>query len=284
MLAAMLTAATIGCDRPGDATNRADLDDIVASRVSKMGPSDPYRDPKTKERTAARDATVLLLAGGDPARAEDLLDGIGYKVVHGVDTVGDRRFTFYLSDPGTGWAGLLVDPSGPITSVIEVPHPAYDLNTEKLGVSLFRKLPGTAMLIAGAYRQADGNKADVAHNDQSMFQVFSEVFAQHQIAQLQLHGFAQRSLPGADAVVSTGSAAHNDRAVRVARELKGQNLIACRAWVSRCTGLEGTTNVQGMTAGDNDAEFVHLELTWSLRRDQPGRDRVQKAVEAAWNG
>jgi hypothetical protein len=284
MLAVVLTAATIGCDRAGSDSHRADLDDIVAARVSRMGPSDPYRDPKSKERSAARDATELLLAGGDPARAEDLLDGIGYRVVHGVDTVDERGFTFYLADQKTGWAGLLVDPSTPISSVIEVPHPAYDLNTEKLGVTLFRRLPGTAMLIAGAFRQADDNQADVAHNDRSMFQVFSEVFAEHQITQLQLHGFAQRSLPGEDAVVSTGSAPHNDLAVRIARELKAEDLRTCRAWVSRCVGLEGTTNVQGSAADEHGSEFVHLELSWSVRGTQSGRDQVQNAVVAAWPG
>jgi hypothetical protein len=282
VLAVVLTAAAVGCDRAGSDNQRADLDDIVAARVSPMGPDDPYRDPRPKERTAARDATGLLLAGGDPARAEDLMDSIGYQVVHGVDTVDRRGFTFYLADRKTGWAGLLVDPSAPIRSMIEVPHPAYDLNTEKLGVALFRQLPGTAMLIAGAFRQAAGHQADVAHNDRSMFQVFSEVFAENQITQLQLHGFAQRSLPGEDAVVSTGSAPHNDLAVRIARELKAEDLRTCRAWVSRCVGLEGTTNVQGSAANEHDAEFVHLEMSWSLRRDQPGRDLVRKAVVAAW--
>lgn len=287
VLAAVVAAAVAGCDRPGDASShRADLEEIVAARVSTMSPSDPYRDPQATERTAARDATGMLLAGGDPSGAEELLDGIGYRVVRGVDTVDDRAFTFYLADVDTGWAGLLVDPSGPIRLVIEVPHPAYDLNTETLGVGLFRQLPGSAMLIAGAFRQAADDEADVAHNDRSMFQVFSEVFAEHQIAQLQLHGFAQSSLPGADAVVSTGSAPHdhNDLAERIARELKAEDLRTCRAWVSHCVGLEGTTNVQGAAAGEQGAEFVHLELGWSLRRDQPGRGLVQKAVVAAWNG
>jgi hypothetical protein len=117
-----------------------------------------------------------------------------------------------------------------------------------------------------------------------MFQVFSEVFAEHGIAQLQLHGFAQRSLPGEDAVVSTGSAAHNELAVRIARELKAQDFNTCRAWVSRCVGLEGTTNVQGLAAGRHGSDFVHLEMGWSLRRDQPGRDVVRDAVLAAWSG
>lgn len=282
MLAAMFATTLLGCSRGDDGDPTTDLDELVESRVSTMSASDPYRDPGESERTDARDAIGLLLTGGDPG---PLLEGIGYRVVRGLDQADDNRgFTFFLAGNKTGWCGLLVDPSAPIRSVVEVPHPNYDLNTEKLGLSLFRQLRGSAMLIAGAFRQAADNKADVAHNDRSMFQVFSEVFAEHGIAQLQLHGFAERSLPGSDAVVSTGAADHNELAVRIARELKAQDLNTCRAWVSRCVGLEGTTNVQGATAGRLGADFVHLELGWSLRRDQPSRDVVRKAVVAAWKG
>jgi hypothetical protein len=188
----------------------------------------------------------------------------------------------YTADEDTGWAGLIVDPSARVQSVVEVPHPAYDRNTEKLGMSLYRTLPGGMLLIAGAHRQAAGGEGDVAHNDRSMFQVISEQAAERQVPQLQLHGFAERSLPGADAVVSTGSGPHNDFAVRIARELKAEQLQVCRAWVSRCVGLEGTTNVQSSAASEHDAEFIHLELSWSLRRDEAGRDQVRDAVNLAW--
>ncbi|MFI7600990.1 hypothetical protein [Actinoplanes sp. NPDC049681] len=284
LLVAAVAATTLGCSRSGgDGDDQRDLDVMIATLVGSLSPDGAYRDPRKAERQAAREAIGQLIDGDTdpPAR---LLGGIGYRAVKGVQTADGRKFTFYRADGDTGWGGLLVEPSVPIRSVIEVPHPAYDLNTEKLGLDLFRRLPGSAMLIAGAHRQASGDDADVAHNDRSMFQVFSEELAARSVPQLQLHGFADKSLPGADAVVSTGSGPQNELAARIARELKGEELRVCRAWVSHCVGLEGTTNVQGTAAAEHGAEFVHLELGWGLRRDQNGRQLVQDAVVAAWNG
>jgi len=282
LLIAAVAATALGCSSAAESDDRRGLDEQIATLVSSLSPGGPYRDPRKAERQVARQALGLLLAGGTEAPAA-LLDEIGFDVVHGVEAGGGRRFTFYRADADTGWGGLLVEPSVAIQSVVEVPHPAYDMSTEKLGVGLFHGLPGSAMLIAGAHREAAGDAADVAHNDRSMFQVLSEEFARHSVPQLQLHGFADRSMPGADAVVSTSSGPHNDRAVRIARELKAQDVRVCRAWVSHCVGLEGTTNVQGAAAAEHDAQFVHLELGWELRRDQRSRQLVQDAVVAAWN-
>ncbi|MEV8505676.1 hypothetical protein AB0368_12730 [Actinoplanes sp. NPDC051475] len=284
LLIAALAATALGCSRTGDdGDDRGNLDVMIDSLVASLSPDGPYRDPRKAERQAARQAVGQLIDGGTEPPAK-LLSGVGFRAVHGVQATDGRKFTFYRADEDTGWGGLLVEPSVPIRSVVEVPHPAYDLNTEKLGLDLFRRLPGSAMLIAGAHRQAEGDDADVAHNDRSMFHVFSEEFAERGVPQLQLHGFADRSLPGADAVVSTGAGPENELAVRIARELKAEDVRVCRAWVSHCVGLEGTTNVQGTTAAEHGAEFVHLELGWGLRRDESGRQLVRDAVVAAWNG
>ncbi|WP_250029132.1 hypothetical protein [Paractinoplanes maris] len=283
LMTAVLAALTLACTRaPGRAevvSGPIDLHEWIAKQVASMSATGPYRDPDRSERESGRKAFDAVVRG-DLAVAEKLFGDLGFRITQGTDLRTGRAVRIYWADPETGWGGLLVDPSAPARSVVEVPHPAYDLNTEKLGLSLYRALPGSLMLMAGAQRQAAGGEADVAHNDRSMFQVFAVAAAGHGLPQLQLHGFADRSLPGADAVVSTGSAAHNDLAVRIARELEADDRQVCRAWVSRCTGLEGRTNVQGAAAGD--AEFIHLELGWSLRRDLSDRDRVRDAVVAAW--
>lgn len=255
-----------------------DLHRWIAQQVATFSVDGPYRDPDQSERDTARDAFTAI-TGGDLARAEQLLGDLGFRTTHAVNKDG-KPVRIYWADPQTGWGGLFVDPSTAVGSVVEVPHPAFDLNTEKLGLSLFRAIPGSLLLMAGAHRQAGGGAADVAHNDRSMFQVFSVESARRGLPQVQLHGFADRSLPGADAVVSTGSAPHNDLAVRIARELKAVDRQVCRAWASRCVGLEGRTNVQAAAAGDTP--FVHLELGWGLRRDLADRDVVRDAIVRAW--
>lgn len=281
LLVALLAAGVLGCTPVGD--DRVDVDAAIAAHVASLSPDGPYRDPDRAEREATRAALdVLLTRSGDAGRADELLRGIGFRVVRGVDAADGRPMILYLADPATGWGGLLIDPSAPVRSVIGVPHPAHDLHTEELGLRLYRAAAGSALLIAGAHRRAADEDADVAHNDRSLFHLISEEAAERRIPQLQLHGFGERSLPGADAVVSTGSGPRNDLAIGIARELKARDLTVCRAWVSRCTGLEGVTNVQGAAAEEHDADFVHLELGWSLRRDTDGREQAGEAISAAW--
>ena len=287
LFVAVFTLLALGCtDRPTTSgSERVDLDAVLAEHVAGLSPDGPYRDPQPAQRRATRAALDALLAEPtDTARADALLGDLGFRVTRGVDDADGRRFTLYLADPAreTGWGGLLIDPSTPIRSVVEVPHPNFDLDTDLLGTALYRTLPGSALLIAGAHRQAAGGAADVAHNDASLFQVISERFAERGLAQLQLHGFAKRSLPDADAVVSTGAGPHIDLAVHIADRLKDADLRVCRAWRERCKGLEGRTNVQGTAAAKRAAPFVHLELGWSMRRDEDGRETVREAIVKAW--
>lgn len=283
----MLLAGALGCSPSGSVasdTGRVDLAAVIDAHVADMTPDGSYRHPRASERDTARKAVRRIL--DDPGAREQpdkLLSGLGFQVTHGVDTADGRRFSLYLADPAVSWGGLLIDPSQPIRSMVSVPHPAHDLNTENLGLDLYRSRPGTALLVAGAHRRASDGRADVAHHERSLFHVISEEFMERDVPQLQLHGFAERSLPGADVVVSTGSGPRNDLAVRIAREMKAVNWRVCRGWVSRCVGLEGTENVQGTAAAAAGADFVHLELGWPLRRDRAARELVRDAIVAAWS-
>ena len=279
-----LLATTPGCSGraatppPGD-----DLDAVFARLVAALSADGPYRDPGSSERQAAGEAIRTLTAQRSPTdQVGDLLGGIGFAVTHGTD--GGRPFTLYLSPPQSepAWGGLLVDRSAPVRSVIEVPHPGFDRNTHLLGLSLYRAVPGAVLMIAGAQRRAAHGAADVAHNANSMFQVMSREFARAGLPQLQWHGFAESSLPGADFVVSTGAAPHSDLPVRIAEGLTGAGYRVCRAWSSPCRGLEGTTNVQGTAAAEFGSPFVHLESAWPVRRDATHRQAVVAAVAGAW--
>lgn len=285
-LGALALLAT-ACDHHPKTPSAGDgLDAVFARLVAGLSPSGPYRDPRASERQAAREAirtlTAQRSATGD---VDDRLDGIAFAVTHGTDAAPDGRpFTLYLSPPGSepAWGGLLVDRSTPIRSVIEVPHPGFDRNTELLGLSLYRAVPGAVLMIAGAHRQADHGNADVAHNKDSMFNLVSREFARAGLPQLQWHGFAESSLPGSDFVVSTGAAPHTDLPVRIATELAGAGYRVCQAWSTRCQGLEGNTNVQGAAAAKFGSTFVHLETGWSMRQDPAHRQAVVDAVARAW--
>jgi hypothetical protein len=187
------------------------------------------------------------------------------------DRAGDDR----------AWGIVLVDLSAPARLVIEVPHPNFDLKTERMGVHLFRLTPGAVLLMAGAHRKAGGGAADVAHNEQSLFNVLAAESADQHMPQIQLHGFADENLPGQDAVVSTGASFVAPAASRLADRLAEIGLATCRAWADRCGHLEGTLNVQGRAADGAGSVFIHLELNWRVRGDDRLRAEAMNAVAAA---
>jgi hypothetical protein len=258
-----------------------DLDAVIAGHAEGLDRDGPYRDPRPDERQLAREAVRSLLTPPGTARTEDeLLARLGFRATHGVDPVSDRRFSLYLADGSDerAWGALLVDRSAPLRSLVTVPHPAFDINTEKVGLSVQRRVPGSVLVIAGAHRDAAGGLADVAHNDRSLFHVLTTALGRAGLPQVQLHGFADKNLPKADVVVSSGAAPTTGLVRGVARKLEDAGIEVCRAWATRCGRLEGVTNQQGSAAAEHDGEFLHLELGWSLRREADRRDVVADAV------
>lgn len=228
----------------------------------------PYRDPTEGEKRAA---------------VEQRFADLGFTTVEGVDEVTGRRYALHTSptDDERAWGAVLVDMSEPTRLAVEVPHPRTDIGTEEIGLDLFRAVPGSTLLIAGAHRRAAGELADVAHNEHSLYQALSVAFARSGVPQIQVHGFADLNLPDHDIAVSTGTDEANPLAARVAEGLAEAGFDACRAWAQRCGRLEGTTNVQAKAAAAEGAAFVHVELSNTIRRDREQRASLVVALAAA---
>nr|WP_240942050.1 hypothetical protein [Planosporangium thailandense] len=227
--------------------------------------------------------THLTAPGSDPYAASTALVALGFSGSGGVDAATGRRYTMYAGRPDDGRAAgvVLVDPSVPVRLAVEVPHPNSDLRTERIGVHLFRLAPGAILVVAGAHRRAGNGAADAAHNDRSLFHALAAEAANRRLPQIQLHGFADASLPGLDAVVSTGTRTATPAAVRVATTLREAGLATCEPWRDSRGRLEGIGNVQASTAVRLGTTFVHLELSWRVRRDAHLRAVAVRAVAAA---
>ncbi|WCN82128.1 hypothetical protein [Micromonospora sp. LH3U1] len=254
---------------------------LIGELVQGMSPEDRYRDPDARERAAARQAARALLDDrSTTADVDPLFEALGLDTHHGADPATGRPFSLYLAtgSDDRAWGAVLVDRSATPRTVIEVPHPGFDINTDKLGLSLHRQVPASVLLIAGAHREAGNGDADVAHNNKSLFHALAVEFAENGLDQVQLHGFADRNLPSSDAVVSTGSAPVRPVARRIASGLSEAGLKVCQAWVNRCGQLEGKRNEQGLATAELESAFVHLELSWSIRQDGEARDRVAAAL------
>jgi hypothetical protein len=269
----VLALVLAGCTAP-----RTDLEHRVEDFAGALSPDAPYRAPRSDERGTALAGLLPLLDG--TATSADTLRPLGFTVESGVDDVSGRPFVLAATEPGTerGWGMYIADRSTAPRLVIEVPHPNADLDTEALGIELYRRTPGAVVLIAGAHRRAAGERADVAHHTDALFHAVAGELAQRGLPQVQLHGFDEQSLPGYDVVVSAGRARPGPAATRVADRIGPS---ACRGWDDECGKLEGTTNVQGKFAAEHGFVFLHIEVTGRLRESVPARAELARALAEA---
>ncbi|MFI9641360.1 hypothetical protein ACIG87_15065 [Micromonospora sp. NPDC051925] len=258
---------------------------LVTDFVGRLKPTDPYRNPDADERRAARKAMTLLLAKDRAGldEASGILAGLGFTASRGHDLQTGRDYALFVTGAGgeRPWGLIMMDLSQPVRLAVEVPHPNSDLHTEDVGLRLFRAVPGSIMLVAGAHRRAGNQQADAAHNPDGLFHLVSDRFARNKINQIQLHGFAEQSLPDEEVVVSNGQKRSNPALRRTADALAGAGFVTCRAWSTRCGELEGTTNTQAEAARKQGAVFLHLEITWVVRRDEDRRAALVEALAAA---
>lgn len=256
------------------------LDDRVGALSGRLRPDQPYRGVTEQERRRAVSAVEHLLTG-DVRAAECDFESLGFTVERVGGDTAERDCVVATAEVDTerAWGMLVLEPgTGPPDVLIEIPHPRADRRTEQIGLALFRAVPGSALLIAGAHRRAAGGTADVAHQHDSLFASVADAMAHRGAFQLQLHGYADDTMDGKDAVISTGKADLDERSERVAESLDDAGLRLCRAWRGKCAPLEGVRNVQGGTAARRGLPFLHLELSHTTRTDPHRRSDVVTAL------
>jgi hypothetical protein len=202
-----------------------------------------------------------ILAGDVPD-----LDGLG--LTHAHPLLADQ--------PGTerAWGAFVLDTRP--SAVVEVPHPASDRYTTRLGLELYEAMPAAALLIAGAHRDAANGAADVAHRTDSLFHAVATTLGT--APEIQLHGFATASAPDTDVVISAGAGTWRPAHDALADALTRQGFR-----VAHHEHLSGRTNVQGIAAAERGTPFLHLELAPLLRADPGHRAAVVASVARTWH-
>jgi hypothetical protein len=282
-LGAAVLLVTTGSGPGGRDDGPVDPGRLIIEYAADLRADGPYRSPTSAERGRAESAADSLADDGRRPEGGDALDELGFSAAHGTDPATGREYAMFVSEPDTerAWGIVLVDLTVPANLVLEIPHPNSDLRTERVGVELFRRLPGAILLVAGAHRRAAGGAADVAHNRETVFHAMASTFARRSLPQLQLHGYADHNLPGAEVVVSAGSGNRIEAALRLADEFAEAGFATCRAWRDDCAALEGRSNVQGQDAQSRNTPFVHLEISHRVRTAEPRRQALVEAVVAA---
>ncbi|MEU1312241.1 hypothetical protein ABZ419_25555 [Streptomyces cinnamoneus] len=265
-----------------------DLARRITSFTDRINQDGRYRIPAAHDRRAVADGVRLFL-DGDRAGAERTLATAGYTVRTLVDQPGGGQYAEIADatvdgEATRGWGRVYVDLRGPARWSVQVPHPTADQRTEQLGIGLLRDVRGGVLILAGAYRTVgDGESgetdaADVAHRSDSVFAAVADALADRRMPAVQVHGFADSSLPDHDVVVSPGKGtAGLPSARRLASGLRQEGLRVCEVWQRECGRLEGRTNVQGDHADAVGVPFLHVEHSRRVRFDD---GLVAKAVRA----
>ncbi|GGK11797.1 hypothetical protein GCM10011583_49900 [Streptomyces camponoticapitis] len=248
-----------------------------------------FRPPDRAEREALAEG-VGLYVDGEHEKGERRLAEVdfGVRIVRDTPRDGEgpgRRYAEIADrteETRRGWGRVYIDLDTAPRYSVQVPHPVADAYTDRLGAGVLRSAPGGILVIAGAHRRAgEGNAADVAHRRDTVFHAIAAELVDRSIPGIQVHGYADSTVPGRDLVISTGA---GDRARSQARTLAGaldaDGFQVCRAWEEKCP-LEGRNNKQGRLAADEGVPFLHIEVNRTVRGDAARTDRAVAAMAAA---
>ena len=275
----LLPSATSNPEQQLD-SSEVDLSADIEQFAQGMSAESGYSKPSPDQRTVIGDGVRQVL-DGKPLEAKQAMASFGYTLHKRVDTPTKRSFYEVSDSTGLprGWGRVLVDTTAPLRLVIEVPHPKADQGSERLGVDLFRRVPGSVLVIAGAHRRAAPDKqADMAHTNESVFETVHELLAQRRFPVMQLHGFRNESAPDSDVVLSAGPKLGGPYVEQIAQRLKENGLSVCESWVTGCKGLEATTNVQAKWISVHGGDFAHVEVSQDARFTEETSDRVVSAL------
>jgi hypothetical protein len=262
-VAALMTVLT----PRGAPSDPPSLEQQVGELTDRLSPRGPYRPPKPAERDAVVGAVAALAASGSDGAARGVLEDAGFTVGTARNAAG-AEYLVARGDPASerSW-GLIALPMGRTPRLlIEVPHPNADYDTEDVGLAVLATAPDAVYLQAGAHRRADDERADVAHEEDSLFHALAvDLSTRLRLPQLQLHGFGERDDLDADIVLGGGPDDPAPPVRALADRLESAGIDVCRAWADRCTELEGRTNVQGIAAAQAGLPFAHVEMSASIR-------------------
>ncbi|HYH31841.1 MAG TPA: hypothetical protein VD903_15795, partial [Pseudonocardia sp.] len=199
------------------------------------------------------------------ASAREVLADAGFDVGTARNAAG-YDFLVARSDPESerSWGLIALPLDRAPRLIVEVPHPNSDYDTEEVGLAVLAAEPDAVYLQAGAHRRAADERADVAHEEDSLFHALAvDLSVRLRLPQLQLHGFGERDDLDDDVVLGPEDVRPAVR--ELADRLEDADLSVCRAWSRRCRGLEGTTNVQGRAAARSGLPFAHVEMSADTR-------------------
>jgi len=161
--------------------------------------------------------------------------------------------------------------------VLQIPHSFFDVGTLALGVELFELVEARALMVntVHRYRATNGDKpakgehssSDMAHAPISSYLSLHQalVAREPKLLAIQVHGFADAAAPGVDMIVS-GSKTNLDPRPVAERLRASIPDLEVRAYPYEIDKLGGTTNVEARASRSRGSEFLHIEISSSMRK------------------
>ncbi|MBN1356755.1 poly-gamma-glutamate biosynthesis protein PgsC/CapC [bacterium] len=147
------------------------------------------------------------------SKMEQVLHQSGYSIIDMENGMTrDRYWIFTETDRSGGYHGTYIFRQGRASPrVIQVPNPLSETNTLEVGLELFHDLNARALFISGTSRRKLVAEFDVTHLESriSMFQLMHQVIHREMVEtdpvlSIQIRGVADLTIPGIDAVISSG--------------------------------------------------------------------------------
>ena len=272
----------------------------VIIEQARQGGGRPYRAPSDAEQ-AEYSAWVTAVAtaavtGELPAHAPP-------RGFSGRTAESGRYWLLAESDADKRGAGLLVLRLGHARPfLIEAPHTFFDRGTLELALLALDRLEARALLINTMPRssketaedraeeaQSLASPSDVAHTKVSFFSSAHSALSavDPELVALQIHGFRDDRVGGAQVVVSASDTRGNARAVTSALRavLPPTGVLL---FPDDVRDLGATKNAQAALSRASHSAFIHVELSATLRaklREDPAlAGRVLEALGAAAGG
>jgi hypothetical protein len=247
-----------------------------------------FSEPTDEQMSNFRTVVDSLLAARY-AVSDSLASLLDYQLYRWTATDNNRTY-YVLMEQGAdqegsvqlGWGTYIVNPYGIGRVILEIPHPAHDTDTWKLGIEAYLQLNARYFLMAGTHRYANGNDpapADVAHNFRNMFHVVHQAVSPLSDYPLQVHGFNRASYPGYPQVfLSNGTVNPGSVMDTLTSAISDQGYSVAVYDGVTYTQLGATTNVQGQWSRGMGFPFLHMELEYPIRTSEEERSKLISAL------
>jgi hypothetical protein len=290
--------APSGAQEPESNRSREQLLDAIEALRQGGKTKHTYVVPSPEELTAYRRwvKAVLVAARAGQVAEDPAPDGFELRRLVGAVLLAEAR------DRRRGAGAVVVRLGQARELIVQVPHSFYDEGTLVVGEALFSLGHARALAVNTIHRYrttggrppseadpelgdgaSDAAESDVAHAPESFFLAFHEeasaVFPQ--ALAVQLHGYADASVPGFDVVLS-GAGTRFDPAP-LTRALAAASGLRVAAYPKDVRRLGGTSNQQARASRSLGREFLHVEMARGTRQrlvDEPLARR--RFVEALW--